>query len=165
MASPSSPSEAEVFWDEFLCSLADRGLRGTDYTLGLYASTGYIARRGRPDSVADLARHELVGYVEDLIYTPELNYASDILADWRSTIEVATAIGQVEAVRMGAGIGVLHDFMVAGLDLEPLLPEVRVECSYWTVWHENLKTDRRVQAVVEFLDQTARAERRLFVRA
>jgi DNA-binding transcriptional LysR family regulator len=121
LASPSSPSEAEVFWDEFLCSLADRGPRGTDYTLGLYASTGYIARRGRPDSVADLARHELVGYVEDLIYTPELNYASDILADWRSTIEVATAIGQVEAVRMGAGIGVLHDFMVAGLDLEPLL--------------------------------------------
>ncbi|MDB2490667.1 LysR substrate-binding domain-containing protein [Paracoccus sp. (in: a-proteobacteria)] len=140
-------------------------MRGTDYTLGLYASTGYIARRGRPDSVADLARHELVGYVEDLIYTPELNYASDILADWRSTIEVATAIGQVEAVRMGAGIGVLHDFMVAKLDLEPLLPEVRVERSYWTVWHENLKTDRRVQTVVEFLDQTARAERRLFVRA
>jgi DNA-binding transcriptional LysR family regulator len=139
--------------------------RLTDYTLGLYASKGYVARRGRPDSVADLRAHDLVGYVEDLIYTPELNYASDILEDWRSTVEVATAIGQVEAVRAGAGIGVLHDFMVAGSELEPLLPEVRVERSYWTVWHENLKTDRRVQTVVEFLDQTARAERGLFVRA
>ena len=139
--------------------------RLTDYTLGLYASKGYVARRGRPDSVADLRVHDLVGYVEDLIYTPELNYASDILEDWRSTVEVATAIGQVEAVRAGAGIGVLHDFMVAGSELEPLFPEVRVERSYWTVWHENLKTDRRVQTVVEFLDQTARAERGLFVRA
>ena len=121
--------------------------RLTDYTLGLYASKGYVARRGRPDSVADLRVHDLVGYVEDLIYTPELNYASDILEDWRSTVEVATAIGQVEAVRAGAGIGVLHDFMVAGSELEPLFPEVRVERSYWTVWHENLKTDRRVQTV------------------
>lgn len=138
--------------------------RLTDYTLGLYASKGYVARRGRPESIEDLRAHDLVGYVEDLIYTPELNYASDILANWRSTIEVATAIGQVEAVRAGAGIGVLHDFMVAGMDLEPLLPDVRVERSYWTVWHENLKTDRRVQTVVEFLDQTARAERGLFVR-
>ena len=161
-----SEREADI---AIMVGLPDKGRlrvrRLTAYTLGLYASKGYVARRGRPDSIADLARHDLVGYVEDLIYTPELNYASDILEDWRSTVEVATAIGQVEAVRAGAGIGVLHDFMVAGSELEPLFPEVRVERSYWTVWHENLKTDRRVQAVVEFLDQTARAERGLFVRA
>ena len=139
--------------------------RLTDYTLGLYASRAYLERRGRPGAVADLRSHDLVGYVEDLVYTPELNYASDVLKDWRSAVEVATAIGQVEAVRSGAGIGVLHDFMAAAdEDLELLFPEIRIERSYWTVWHENLKTTRRVQAVVDFLDGIARAERASFLR-
>lgn len=139
--------------------------RLTDYTLGIYASPRYLERRGPPATVADLRSHDLVGYVEDLVYTPELNYALDILKDWRSAVEVATAIGQVEAVRSGAGIGVLHDFMAAGDDgLVLLFPEIRIERSYWTVWHENLKTTRRVQAVVDFLDSLARAERASFMR-
>lgn len=139
--------------------------RLTDYTLGLYASRAYLERRGHPSTVNQLRSHDLVGYVEDLVYTPELNYAADILKEWRSAVEVATAIGQVEAVRGGAGIGVLHDFMAAGFeDLVLLFPEIRIERSYWTVWHENLKTTRRVQAVVDFLDGIARAERASFIR-
>lgn len=139
--------------------------RLTDYTLGLYASRPYLERRGQPKTVSELQSHDLVGYVEDLVYTPELNYASDILKDWRSAVEVATAIGQVEAVRSGAGIGVLHDFMAAGVeDLVLLFPEIRIVRSYWTVWHENLKSTRRVQAVVDFLDGIARAERMSFIR-
>lgn len=140
--------------------------RLTDYTLGLYAAPCYLDARGRPATPAALRDHDLVGYVEDLVYTSELNYAAEVLRDWRSTVEVATAIGQVEAVRSGAGIGVLHDFMAAGrAGLAPVLPEIRIERSYWTVWHENLKTDRRIQAVVDFLDRAARKERDLFLRA
>lgn len=139
--------------------------RLTDYTLGLYAAEGYLATAGRPARVEDLRDHALVGYVEDLVYTPELNYAAEVLRGWRSTVEVATAIGQVEAVASGAGIGVLHDFMATGrAGLVPLLPKVIVTRSYWTVWHENLRTTRRVQAVAEFLDRTVRAERLRFVR-
>lgn len=139
--------------------------RLTDYTLGLYAAESYLQGAGRPGRVEDLRGHALVGYVEDLIYTPELNYAAEVLRGWRSTVEVATAVGQVEAVASGAGIGVLHDFMAAGRpELVPLLPEVVVTRTYWTVWHENLRTAPRVQAVVEFLDRAARGERHRFVR-
>lgn len=140
--------------------------RLTDYTLGLYAAPGYLARRGRPATPAQLLDHDLVGYVEDLIYTPELNYATSVLKDWRSAVEVATAMGQLEAVRAGAGIGVLHDFMARGVgELVMLFPEVRIERTYWTVWHENLASARRVQVVVDFLHKTARAEREAFIRA
>lgn len=139
--------------------------RLTDYTLGLYAARSYIARRGCPATRGALRGHDLVGYVEDLVYTPELNYASDVLKDWRSVVEVATATGQFEAVRSGAGIGVLHDFMAAGVDgLVPLFPEIRIGRTYWSVSHENLKTARRVQAVTDFLDRIIREERGLFVR-
>ena len=139
--------------------------RLTDYTLGLYAAEEYLAEAGRPEALAELNNHTLVGYVEDLIYTPELNYAPDFLRDWRSTIEVSTAIGQFEAVRSGAGIGVLHDFMATPHpDLVRLFPERTVTRTYWTVWHENMRVARRVQAVVELLDGLVRADRHLFRR-
>ena len=79
--------------------------------LGLYAAPAYLAAHPAPADPADLARHRLVGYVEDLIAAPALNYAAEFLRGWRSHIELTSAIGQVEAVRAGAGIGVLHDYL------------------------------------------------------
>ena len=134
-----------------------------DYSLGLYASPGYLTRRGTPERLDDLRAHTLIGYVDDLIYTPELNYAQEFVRDWKSDIEVSTAIGQFEAVRSGAGIGICHDFMAAGSPgLVRLLPDFSVTRSYWLVWHENQTVARRVQAVAELLDQLVRDERQLF---
>lgn len=109
-----------------------------------------------------MERHSLFGYVEDLIYTQELNYAREFLRDWRSSIEVSTAIGQFEAFRAGAGIGICHDFMAVGADLVRLFPDLSVTRSYWTVWHENLRVARRVQAFADLLDRIVREERGLF---
>lgn len=134
-----------------------------DYTLGLYASQSYLDRAGRPEDLADLKAHALIGYVEDLIYTPELNYTGEFLRDWQSDIEISTAIGQFETVRAGTGIGILHDFMAAQEPgLVRLFPEQLVERSYWIVWHENLRVAPRVQAVVDMLDRIVREERALF---
>lgn len=137
----------------------------TDYTLGLYASQSYLERVKPPQSLDELKEHRLVGYVEDMIYTPELNYASEVTTKWQSTVEIATAAGQLEAVVSGAGIGILHDFMaVSRSELVALFPKVRITRSYWTVWHENLKNTPRVQAVVKFLDTLARTKQSLFIR-
>ena len=133
-----------------------------DYSLGLYASQSYLDRAGHPQDAGDLASHSLVGYVEDLIYTPELNYTHEFTKDWQSDIEVSTAIGQFQAVRAGAGIGICHDFMAADTDLVRLLLSLSVTRSYWIVWHENLRVARRVQAVADMLDQIVKEERHLF---
>jgi len=134
-----------------------------DYSLGLYASEDYLVRNGQPESPDDLKSHTLIGYVDDLIYTPELNYAGDFMRDWRSDIEVSTAIGQFEAVRSGTGVGVCHDFMAAGVPgLVRLLPDLSVTRSYWIVWHENLRVARRVQAVADLLDRIVGEDRSLF---
>ena len=134
-----------------------------DYSLGLYAAQSYLDHAGSPRVIDDLTTHSLVGYVEDLIYTPELNYAREFAMDWQSDIEVSTAIGQFEAVRAGAGIGICHDFMAAGVSgLVRLFPNLSVTRSYWIVWHENLRVARRVQAVAELLDQIVRKDRGLF---
>ncbi|RVV97396.1 LysR family transcriptional regulator [Mesobaculum littorinae] len=137
----------------------------TDYSLGLYAAPGYLAARGHPDRAATLADHDLVGYVDDLVHTPGLRYAEEFWQGWRSCVEVSTAIGQLEAVRAGAGIGALHDFMARGQDgLVPVLPELRAVRSYWAVWHEDLRGSRRVRACLDFLDAAVSEDRAAFLR-
>ncbi|MBP0485102.1 LysR family transcriptional regulator [Sagittula salina] len=134
-----------------------------DYTLGLYAARAYLDRHGQPDRLGDLKSHSLVGYVDDLIYTPELNYTAEFLRDWQSDIAISTAIGQFEAVRAGVGIGILHDFMAAGYsDLVRLFPDQSVSRTYWIVWHENFCVARRVKAVIDLLDEMARDARGSF---
>lgn len=134
-----------------------------DYSLGMYATKGYLEQCGAPHRVEDLKEHRLIGYVEDLIFTPQLDFNAQIAGDWRSSIEISSALGQLEAVRAGAGIGVLHRFMTVGdPDLVPVLPEIQLSREYWTVWHESLRNSRRVRAVVDFLDDIVDAERRQF---
>ncbi len=45
-----------------------------DYTLGLYASKGYVEAKGLPATPEELKTHRRIGYVEDLIFTPSLNF-------------------------------------------------------------------------------------------
>lgn len=140
-----------------------RARKLTDYTLGLYAAREYLAARPAPHRVEDLRDHRLVGYVEDLIFTEALNYTAQIYRDWQSAIEISSALGQFSAVRAGAGIGVLHDFMAAGTPgLVPVLPELRLTREYWVAWHESMSASRRVSAVARFLDATVKAERGRF---
>lgn len=130
----------------------------TDYSLGLFASQDYITRHGMPQSLDDLTQHRLVGYVEDLIETPELNYMYEFSKSWRSDIEVSSAAGQCRAVRSGAGIGILHHFMTHGLDdLVPLLSDTLVTRSYWMAWHTQVAHLKRIQAIADFIAQEVRA--------
>src|SRR5690606_9810126 len=82
-----------------------------DYTLGLYASRAYVERHGLAESAADLRRHRLIGYVPDLVISPSLDYGPEIVPDWQADFAVSSALGQVEAVRAGAGVGILHTFI------------------------------------------------------
>lgn len=135
----------------------------TDYRLGLYAAKSYLARHGTPLALADLSSHHLVGYVDDLLFSASLDYTSAFLPDWRSTLAVSTAMGQTEAVRAGAGIGILHGFMAEGdPNLVPVLPEHSLTRAYWTVVHEDLRSLRRVGIVAEFLAEIVAKDRGIF---
>jgi DNA-binding transcriptional LysR family regulator len=137
----------------------------TDYTLGLYASRAYAETHGLPLSTDGLRDHRLVGYVEDLIYAASLNYAASFWSGWRSRIEISSATGQLEAVRAGAGIGVLHDYLAAGHpELVPVLPELSAQRAYWIVHHESLRGLARIRAATGFLNEVVKAEAGRFVR-
>lgn len=135
----------------------------TDYALGLYASRAYLERHGTPQQLGDLTGHRLVGYVEDLLFTASLDYTAEFLKGWRSSLAVSSAMGQTEAVRAGAGIGILHAFMARrDADLVPVLPAHTLTRSYWTVVHEDLRGIRRVALVAEFLAEIVARDRAMF---
>lgn len=130
-----------------------------DYSLGLYASRTYLAVHPAPSCMDDLPSHRLVGYVEDLVSSPALNYAADICRDWKPAFEVSSALGQVEAVRAGAGIGILHSFIAsAHPELVPVLAEKVIHRAYWLSYHESVRSLRRIQVVAAFISDMAAAE-------
>ena len=135
-----------------------------DYSLGLYASHAYLERHGRPGSTDELAGHSLIGYVEDLIINPSLDYADEFWRDWKTNYAVSSALGQVEAVRAGAGIGILHTFIARALPELVLLdaaPPIRR--AYWLVYHESVRPMRRIQVVSSFISELVEKERALFL--
>lgn len=135
----------------------------TDYTLGLYASKGYLACAGTPSSLEELKRHVQVGYVDDLLFSSSLNFAKELVKDWRADIEISTALGQTEAVRAGAGIGILHTFIARrDENLIPVLPGYSITRSYWTVVHEDLRAIQRISVVADFIAAEVSQDKEIF---
>lgn len=135
----------------------------TDYSLGLYASKSYLKDNGTPETVDALKIHRRIGYVEDLIFSPSLNYIGEIMRDWNASFEISSAIGQTEAVRSGAGIGILHDYIARQhLELVRIIPGITIRRSYWTAFHENTRQLARVRTVVQFLQDIVANERQIF---
>ena len=135
-----------------------------DYSLGLFASRSYAEEHGLPKSVAELSSHTLIGYVPDLIVSPSLDYEAEFSADWRSTFAISSALGQAEAVRAGAGIGILHTFVARSMpELVPVEIIAPIRRAYWLVYHETVRPLRRVQTVASFISKAVERERALFL--
>jgi DNA-binding transcriptional LysR family regulator len=135
-----------------------------DYSLGLFASRAYSDEHGLPQTAAELTAHRLVGYVPDLVASPSLDYSAEFSRDWAASFSISSALGQTEAVRSGAGIGILHIFIARSLPelvAVPVAPPIRR--AYWLVYHESMRSLRRIQTVAGFITRAVEAERTLFV--
>ena len=136
----------------------------TDYRLRLYASRDYLARHGPMADLADLSGRTLVTYVADLIYSPVLDYFSGLEKYTARRYECASVVAQLEAVRAGVGVGILHDYAVRQFpELQAVLPEVSYLRTYWLVTHADVRNLRRVEEVYSFILSRVRANRGLFM--
>jgi len=121
--------------------------------VGIYAAHGYLARSGRPGSLADILDHDVVGYDrgEQIIQGFR---AAGVAVD-RDFFSFRTD-SQVVAWRMvvsGWGIG----FNQCGIGdreggVERLFPDLALPAlPVWLAAHAELKTSRRVRRVFDFL--------------
>jgi DNA-binding transcriptional LysR family regulator len=134
-----------------------------DYSLGLYASRDYAQANGLPATQAELQNHRLIGYVPDLVFSPSLAYAQEFSPDWDAAFSISSALGQVEAVRSGAGIGILHAFIARALPELMLVQAAKpIRRAYWLVYHESVRPLRRIQVVAGFIMEAVEREKKLF---
>ena len=136
----------------------------TDYTLGLYASRGYLTERDAPKDIEALKDHRRIGYVEDLLFTASLDFTGEVMRNWNAAFEISSATGQTEAVRSGAGIGILHNYIARqDDDLVRILPETTIRRAYWTTFHESARDLARVRTVTAFVQELVESEQSIFV--
>jgi DNA-binding transcriptional LysR family regulator len=129
----------------------------SDYTLRLYGTRDYLDAHGTPSRPADLLEgHALVGYIPDLIYSPELRYLDEIQPGLKAAIRSPSITAQHSMIAGGGGLGVLPCFM-AETDprLVAVLPEKRIVRSFWFVTHQDIRKLPRVTAFRQWLDETA----------
>ena len=130
----------------------------TDYRLHLAAHPDYLAHAAPLVTVADLNRHRLIGYIPDMIHDKELDYLSELGAGTVALASNSVSV-QLNWLRAGAGVGVVHDFALpAAPELVTLIPDqVSLTRSFWLIRHAD---DGRVARLNRFADLLAQALRR-----
>ncbi|MFC7695795.1 LysR family transcriptional regulator [Bradyrhizobium sp. GCM10028915] len=136
----------------------------TDYTLSVYAAEQYLGREGPITSQDELAGRLFVTHVEGMAYSRALDYASVLSRLMSRRYECGSVVAQLEAVRAGHGVGILHDYAAQRYpELKRLLPEVRFVRNYWITSHPDTHETRRVREVHRFISGSVKAARASFV--
>jgi DNA-binding transcriptional LysR family regulator len=140
------------------------GRKLLNYSLGLYATRAYLARAPDITGRADLAAHRFVAYIEELLFTPELDYLPQISPKISARFRSANLIAQLNATLSGFGIAVLPHFMAsAHPELVAVLPdEVSISRTFWLLMHADSKDLARIRAVADYIYETVERERALF---
>jgi molybdate transport repressor ModE-like protein len=129
----------------------------SDYTLSVYAAKSYLAREGAIRSQADLAGRLFVTQIDDFVYSRALDYSATLGRLMSRRYECGSVVAQMEAVRNGHGLGILHDYAARRYpELKKLLPEFRFVRSYWLTSHPDTHETRRVQEVYRFIANSVR---------
>lgn len=125
----------------------------TDYHLKIYATRDYIARRGEPKNRDELLEHAFIGYIQDMIFAPGLDYLGDIHPRIRPHFQSSSIFAQLTATRSGLGLCVLPIFIAERHpELQVVLEEEIDLCRhYWIACHHDLRQVARVRTVIEFL--------------
>ncbi|WP_149745751.1 LysR family transcriptional regulator [Rhizobium sp. RU35A] len=124
----------------------------TEYQLGIFGSEAYLAQHGPPASAEDLLSHAFIGYIQDMIFAPGLDYLGDIHPRIRPGFQSSSIFSQLTATRNGLGLCVLPMFITRQYpELRPVLPDVVLRRHYWIACHHDLLQVARVRSVMEFL--------------
>ncbi|MGJ5618880.1 LysR family transcriptional regulator [Sulfitobacter sp. MF3-043] len=131
----------------------------TDYQLHLAASETYLEARAPVQHLADLKDHRLVGYIPDMIFDRELDYLAE-LGGARVPMASNSVSVQVNMIRQGGGIGVVHDF---SLGFAPgvrriLTDKFGLKRAFYLIRHEDDQRNLRLSRFAHALSTGLRAE-------
>ncbi|THD43821.1 MAG: LysR family transcriptional regulator [Bradyrhizobium sp.] len=121
--------------------------------IGLFAHRDYLALRGTPQSIADLAGHSVIGFDRDDSAFRSVGASSQGLSRDAFRFRCDSDLGQIAALRAGLGIGGCQEGIARRTrDLAPVLPgAIRFGLEMWLAMHQDLKANRRVRLLYDWL--------------
>lgn len=133
--------------------------RLTDYHLHLAAHVDYLRASPQIRDLDDLKRHRMIGYIADMIFDPELDYLTETGVQTAALTSNSVSV-QMQAIRTGAGLGIVHDFAI------PFAPGVRRVLSgrialtraFWLIRHADDRRSERMNRLAGALASGLRAE-------
>ncbi|GAB4267997.1 MAG: LysR family transcriptional regulator [Pararhodobacter sp.] len=131
----------------------------TDYRLHLAASDAYLSRAPALDRIEALPMHRVVGYIPDMIFDRELDYLAAVGIDHPPIASNSVSV-QLNLIRQGAGVGVVHDFAL------PSAPNVRrvlteaysLRRAFYLIRHADDRKVPRIERFAAALIEGLRAE-------
>jgi DNA-binding transcriptional LysR family regulator len=120
--------------------------------IGAYASSDYIARRGRPTTPAQMLQHDLVGLVDDAALLRGFADAGVAATRGHFAVRADDPLVVWQLVRAGLGIGFFADSLARrDAGLVAVLPEVGPHLPVWLVVHNEIRGNPAIRAVYDFL--------------
>lgn len=128
-----------------------------DYRLKLYATQAYLQEAPALNQIEDLNHHRLIGYVDDLMFSDQLNYMERLLPDAQPAFRSTSVVAQYTQARAGLGLAILPCFLAAEApELKPLLEnQITLTRSFWLAAQPERKRLARVEAVWQELKRLA----------
>ncbi len=129
----------------------------TDYNLHLAASRDYLARSGMPTGRDELGAHRMIGYIPDMIFDKELDYLAEVGVPQVPFASNSVSV-QLNWLRAGAGIGVVHDFALPTAPelVKVMAQDIQLTRAFWLIRHEG---DGRMERLSRFADLLMRGLR------
>lgn len=129
------------------------GRKISDSPWGVYASRGYVARHGRPETVADIARHAVVGLDGALSDHRAARWLRSVAPDARIAARNSSIPGVIYAVKSGVGLATLPTALGDGeSDLVRVLGPLPDLATHWyLLTHPDLRKTPRVSAFFDFV--------------
>jgi DNA-binding transcriptional LysR family regulator len=125
----------------------------TDYRLSVYGAKSYLASRPPIRRREELLDHPFIGYIEDMIFAPGLDYLGDLHPGIKPRFQSSSIFAQLTATLNGLGLCVLPHFIARHQpDLQIVMgEEVALNRHYWLVQHRDFISIPRVRAVADYI--------------
>jgi DNA-binding transcriptional LysR family regulator len=124
-----------------------------DYNLRLYATQDYLDNHPPLHSTADLTAHTFISYVDDLAFSSELLYLSNLLPGAQAQLRSTSVIAQYQAALQGRSLAILPCFLAAqDPRLVPVLEEgVNITRHFWMYCREDLRKLKRITLLWDYI--------------